>query len=305
MKQITVVSLSSGDPDLLNRLTLNALKTACPLILRTDHHPISAWLRQQKIAYRSFDSLYDQTEDFDTLHRVMAESLWQEAGDSGLVYGVPDPLSDGSVRQLFSCRPSPEDRVEILPGIGITDPYLSRCRGALRDPDWRTAAASSLFSADYDPNRPLLVTELDSEILAGEVKAFLESRMADEDTLLFFRDSDHAPREIPLYELDRQRTYDHRSALLIPARSPEDRSRFTLSDLEQKTDQQLARFLRRSDAGPEEDAWPDDPDEAADALAETLLKVVRRACLARAMGDFDLRDVLTRAYRLTDRPPES
>ncbi|MBO7662591.1 MAG: hypothetical protein J6U01_04405 [Clostridia bacterium] len=304
MKQITVVSLSSGDPELLNGLTLNALKAARTLVLRTDHHPIAAWLRQQGIAFRSFDSLYDQTEDFDTLHRTMAETLWQEAGASGLVYGVPDPLSDGSVLCLLSCRPSPEDRVEILPGIGITEGYLNRCRGALQEPDRRVAAAFSLFTADYDPNRPLLITELDSEILAGEVKAFLESRMADEDTLLFFSDPDHPPREIPLYELDRQRTYDHRSALLIPARSPEDRSRFTLSDLERKADQQLALFLRRSDADPADEAGPEDPDEAADALAETLLKVVHRACLAKAMGEFDLRDVLTRAYRLAGRLPE-
>ena len=80
-KSLTVVSIGPGDPSWLNQSTLNAIRKASPLILRTDHHPLAAWLGEQKITYLSLDDLYDQSDDFDCMHIDMAERVWQLAAE--------------------------------------------------------------------------------------------------------------------------------------------------------------------------------------------------------------------------------
>ena len=75
ISSVTVVSLGSGDPDLLNAKTVKALRGSKSLFLRTGRHPAAAWLEQEQIPFSTLDHLYDASEDFDRLNDSIASFL--------------------------------------------------------------------------------------------------------------------------------------------------------------------------------------------------------------------------------------
>ena len=88
-----MVSIGPGDVSLLNQATIDTLRGASPLILRTDHHPMAAWLKDQDISYVSLDDLYESSDDFDCMNSAMADRVWHLAAEGKhAVYAVPDLL---------------------------------------------------------------------------------------------------------------------------------------------------------------------------------------------------------------------
>ena len=311
MSRITIVSLGPGDPDWLNQKTVQTLKHAKHLYLRTDHHEIKAWLEKNDISYHSFDSLYEEADSFDSLNHQIAKELWKAAEKENLVYAVTDALSDGSVDTLIADRPSEKDLIDIVPGISTADFILSHSRNQIAEGQIRTSTASSLADYEYDPEISLLITELNDEITAGSVKEYLGQYLDDEDRVLYFSNYDAKPKSIPLFELDRQKKMDHLSGILIPGRNMMDRERYTLHDLEKIMDR-----LRDPQHGcpwdrkqtPEslkpyiiEEAWETigaiddkDPDELASELGDLLFQIIFQSSIGKSKGDFDIRDVVSR-----------
>ena len=320
---LTVVSVGPGSPSLMTLETADLLLKADRVFLRTDHHPAAAWLREHNRAFDSFDSLYDACEDFDLLYREMALRLLRELDQGSLVYAVPDPLSDCSVDQLFALCPDPAGRLRVLPGVSAADEYLAAARSALRGSGVRVVSASALADSAFDPDQPLLITELDTAQKAGDVKIFLSDLLDDETPVWFLQGGDSgAPRclRIPLFGLDRQPRFDHRSALLIPGSPMDRRSRYTLRDLEK-----IMELLRAPDGCPwdriqthdslkpylVEEAWESvnaidagDMEHLADELGDVLLQIVFHASIGRSFDEFTLTDVISHISRkMIDRHP--
>lgn len=313
---ITVVSLGPGDPGLLTTQSADALRHARRLILRTDRHRAAAWLREQGVAYTSFDDYYDRYDDFDAMHRAMAEALWREAEKTHVTYAVIDAAHDASLRALRAILPA-EGRLEVLPGLSMAD----RCLAALPERfahggslriipavDWNTTAP--------DPSMPLLITELWNPALAGDVKLWLADLYDDEMPVAFFPGSaqlNRRPVVLPLAELDRQHTYDHTVCVYVPAAGLRERRRYCLADL-----LAIMRILRGPDGCPWdreqthetlrkyliEEAYEaagaideGDPDHLADELGDVLLQIVFHADIARDHGAFTISDVTTAVCR--------
>ena len=212
---IIVVSIGSGDPEQLNVKTVRALRESEKLVLRTGKHPLVSWLQENNISFSTLDSLYDECEDFDSLNLRIAEYLVSLAENARVVYAVPDALTDRSVAVLFSLK---TDRVSVsvIPGVSAYDRFLSASLSSLPDAAVTVVPAAELTEGfPYDPNRTLLVTELDNGILAGQVKLFLSELLEDEHQVILLREGGE-PLRIQLWQLDRQPGIDHRSAVLIP-----------------------------------------------------------------------------------------
>ena len=312
MPRITVVTLGPGDPDLLNQKTLRALESAPVLILRTDRHPLSSWLREKHIAFSSLDFLYESAEDFEDLLSKIAAHLWARAAEGPLVYAVPDALSDASLRRLLSEKPEGVS-VEVIPGAGYADVSVSGLFSLLPVSDLRCVSAGDLIlSSSVDPNIPLLVCELDQPALAGDVKVFLSDFYEDEHPVYVLTPSD-PPRALPLFELDRQPRYDHVTSLFIPSSSFLERDRFVLPDLlrimealrapsgcpwdSKQTHQSLRPYLS-------EEAWEaigaideEDPDHLSEELGDLLFQIVFHSSIARACGEFTVQDVISAISR--------
>lgn len=304
----TVVSLGSGDPDLLNARTVKALRGSKSLFLRTGRHPAAAWLEQEQIPFSTLDHLYDASEDFDRLNDSIASFLLGKAEKAPVVYAVPDASTDLSVRALIRQSPDP-DAVEVVPGVGAFDLYTSASLKYLPDAPLVVSSATDLLSGGYaDPNQSLLITELNDAILAGEVKILLSSVLEDEHEIVLLP-GDGRPVTLPLFELDRQKGIDHRTAVLVPGSGFLSRGRFVLRDLAA-----LMERLRAPDGCPwdrmqtheslrpylVEEAWEcvaaidqDDPDHLCEELGDLLFQVIFHSSVGSACGEFTLADVIT------------
>lgn len=306
--KLTIISIGPGDPALLNQATMEQLQTAAPLILRTDHHPLVSWLNEQQIPYTSLDDIYHQTDDFNSLNARIAEQVWQlAAGAKHPVYAVPDLMTDRTVDSVFACSSSSGD-VTVVPGFSYADFYLSRIRNNMHAGSVRIVSATELLTSFYDPSGSVLITEIDQAPLAGDLKIFLSSRLDDETDTWLLRESGR-PRKLPLYELDRLKSYNHMTALFLPAVDFLHRSRFTMRDLEE-----IMERLRAPDGCPwdkiqtheslqpymVEEAWESviamdegDPDHMADELGDLLFQIVFHASIGKAFDEFTMDDVIS------------
>ena len=308
-RSLTVVSIGPGDVSLLNQATVDTLRGASLLILRTDHHPMAAWLKDQDISYVSLDDLYESSDDFDCMNSAMADRVWQLAAEGKhAVYAVPDLLTDRSVDELFRHIPESCSEPEIIPGFSYADFYLARCRGLISSGNIRIVSASEFLSSFYDPEQSLLITEVDGAITAGDVKAHLSS-LFDEESSVWLIQAAGRPVSLPLYELDRKKKYDHMTAVLVPGSDFLHHCRNTIHDL-----LNIMERLRAPDGCPwdsiqtheslrpymVEEAWEavnaiddNDPDHLADELGDLLFQIVFHASVGKSFGEFDFVDVVT------------
>ncbi len=306
--KITVLSVGYGDASLFGKATEDALTSARQLVLRTEKNAVSIWLESRGIPFTSLDSLYETAEDFDSLCESIASLLWEKAEKAPLTYAVTDALTDGSVASLLRAKPD-NGAVEILPGTGLADLYLPAFRSELPEADLRIVSAERFLRTRWDPDGSLLVTEVDNALMAGEIKLRLSERLPDGFELVFMRD-ETAKKRIPLYELDRQREYDHRTALFIPACPAENRGGYTPDDL----DYALRLFLGTT-KGAQQDAGPslaeaakrcdtavetNDAEALKEALGDLLLRCMARADAAEEYDEFtknEMMDSLIRRIR--------
>ena len=313
MKQIiTVVPLGPGDVSMLTLQSAELLCGGSTVILRTDRHPVSDWLRKKKIPFSSLDSYYDRYEDFDEMHAAMASFLWTEAEKGALILGVMNPEMDGAVSALKKTVPD-GGSLRILPGVITSDTCLSALPEDFRSSTGLlTCSATDFIGMSYHPAIPIMIPELNSPLLASDVKIHLSELYPDEQDVLFFPPSESAFREfkiIPLYQLDAQSAYDHTAAVYVPGVDYLHRDRHTFDDLAE-----IMRRLRAPDGCPwdrkqthetlrpymVEEAWEtvnaideQDPDHLAEELGDVLFQVFFHASLGEGFDEFTMTDILS------------
>ena len=304
---ITVISLGPGDPDLLNMKTIRVLKCAELLILLTERHAVADWLKSEHVPFETLDFLYESSDDFDQFHQAAFHYIINKAEICSVVFAVPDACSDRTVRMLVQSA-SDHLTVSVVPGTGYHDVFLSDALGHFNGSDLRVATAYDFLSESYNPNLPLLLLEIDNEILAGQLKVHLSSLQDDEFQILFLR-AGTPPAMIPLYALDRQSLYDHQTAALIPPADYMHRKRFVLEDLirimeklsspdgcpwdSRQTHLTLRPYLA-------EEAWEciacidqNDMDHLSEELGDLLLQIVFHSCIGKKYDEFTMDDVIS------------
>lgn len=308
MQRLTIVTLGTGGEAFLTRGVERALKEARRVVLRTQRHPMAAFLRGEGIAFDTLDSLYDECEDFDTFNRAAAVKLLSLCEDGPVCYAVSDAAFDSTVSTLQRLKPRGAD-VLVLPGVSHADRCLAMLETA--SSSVRLYAASEFLDARVSPEEPLLLMELHSRECAGECKLKLMALLPEETTVFFLsgdaETGELQKREVALYELDRQPVYDHLTAAYVPAVPMEQRTRYDMDDLVH-----VMKRLRAPDGCPwdkeqtYESILPSlleesyeyiqavrdgDIDHMYDELGDVLLQVVFHAEIARQHGDFDITDV--------------
>lgn len=311
MKHITVVPLGPGAPEFLTLGALEVLSKASTVILRTGRHRACEELLKRGIAYATLDHLYEEADDFDALNKRAAKELWEAAAQGPVAYGVADPTSDETVRELQNGA-GPQKKVEVLSGVPLYAPCLCALPGIPESQGLRILPAASCGEAALIPSEPLLITELNSRLLTGDVKCWLLSLHDPEGEVFFFPPGETArrtARKIPLSDLDRQKAYDHTSAVYVPAAPLLARKRHDFFDLlhvmqklrapdgcpwdKEQTHQTLRPYLLEEAYEAVAAIDEGDMDHVADELGDVLLQVVFHAEVARQHGEFDIRDVTT------------
>ena len=222
MKTITIAPLST--PETLTRAAWNAVASADRLYLQTAAHPGAKPVLDAGLSFESMDDLYETAEDFDALNERIAMRL-VSGGDC--VYAV---MGDGCFAQLPVIEKAAKNhgfRVKVLPGVSYAKAAFPETQDAL-------LCTARTLPKRLDPSVALLIQELDSPIIAGEVKLAL-SEVWPEDwpvTLASMQaDGHYARRTFPLLELDRRRTLFAGSVLYVGPASFEQRTRYGYPDL--------------------------------------------------------------------------
>ncbi|MDD3336369.1 MAG: nucleoside triphosphate pyrophosphohydrolase [Eubacteriales bacterium] len=321
MAEITVVTLGTGDERYLTRETERVLKQARKVILRTERHPISAFLRSEGISFVSLDQLYEKCEDFDAFNQAAAVTLLTELKEGSFCYGVSDPAFDSSIFTLQRLKPR-EAKIVVLPGVGVADQCLAMA--GRRNADVRVFAAAEYVEARVSPEEPLLLCELHSRECASDCKLKLMTLMPEEMTIQLITGDEKTGvlscAEISLLELDRQKQYDHLTAVYVPAAPLTARTRFDMDDLvhvmnrlrapdgcpwdKEQTYESLLTNLLEESYEYIQAVRDGDVDHMYDELGDVLLQVVFHAEIARQHGDFDILDVTTAiCQKMIERHP--
>ena len=307
MKSITVVSLGPGSRDHLTLGTIEALKKAEKVILRTRVRCDAAdYLAEIGVCFETLDFLHEECEDFEELKQRAAEKVVEAAQEHAVCYAVFDASADETVAALRE-----KAEITVLPGVPLCAPFLAAAP-AQEKTEIQTASSLSVTSTQ----NPLLILECNSKILMGECKLQLLDWYDPDQPVLFFPPSDQPVRtyvEIPLADLDRQKKYDHTCAALLLPLPLVQRKRFDFYDLvrvmailrgengcpwdKEQDHETLRKYLieeaYETAAAIDEGDW----DHVADELGDVLLQVVFQANIGHQLGTFELSDVTTHICR--------
>ena len=321
MHPITVVTLGTGDELFLTRAVEKTLHQAKQVVLRTRRHPMANFLRGQGVAFTSLDSLYEECEDFDVLNQAVAVKLLSLCRESPVCYAVSDAAFDTSVAALQRLKPR-DAQVTVMPGVSQAQRCLALVEGDTSG--LRVYTATEFLLSRISPRENLLLLEMHSRECAGDCKLKLMEMMPEEMNVFFFTGSEKTGqlscKAAALYELDRQKRYDHLTASYVPAVPMLQRSRFDMDDLthimqtlrspegcpwdREQTYESLLPSLLEESYEYIQTVREGDVDHMVDELGDVLFQVAFHAEIARQHGDFTIDDVTTAiCEKMIDRHP--
>lgn len=263
--------------------------------------------------WMSCDDLYECCADFDELNAAVAKRLADLCERGSVAFCMPGtPLGKAMTCEIVKECKARGIPFAILPGTGYADAALAAAGCCFETPAVSLDAIAA-EGARIDPEKPLVVCEIDSPLLAGTVKlALLEYYPPEwEITLAVAEKNSYRCVRIPLFELDRQRA-DSFSAATCAILPP-----LTFLDMERRgVDQveELVKLLRGPGGCPWdaeqtiqslrptvlEEAYEvaeaidnDDDTSLCEELGDLLLQVVFLCVMAEEQGRFTLRDAAT------------
>ncbi len=324
----SIIILGLG-PGRLADLTLEAREVLAQaaahsqaVYFRTVVHPTVEPLKSElpNLRIESFDRLYDESPQWETLYQQIAEEVCMLATQQPIIYAVPGhPLfGESSVQNVLRLARERGLHTRIVAGLSFLEPV---CTALELDPlasGTQIIDATLLASLQTDeiagkliPTLPLLVGQVYNRRLASAVKLALGECYPDEWPVKLVRTvgvyAEQATVEMPLYELDRNNLPDHLSTLYVPPideltayRLPET-LRYIITRLRrdpdgcpwdrQQTHQSLTRYVIEETYEVVEALEENDREKLAEELGDLLLQVYLHAEIARQEGDFTLGDV--------------
>lgn len=341
---ITILGLGPGS---IHDLTIQARDTLAlaeqtqqTVYFRTLIHPTVDALRQlmPNLAIRSFDSLYDESDNWESLYTHIADNVCTLAQQQPIIYAVPGhPLiGESSVQLVLQHAKTRNLSTAIIAGLSFLEPVCTLLNLDPFDAGIQIIDATNLAAQRNDeiagkliPTTPLLVTQVYNRRLASQVKLVLSECYPDEWPIRLVRaagiqlngsEESEVVLDMPLYELDRNNYANHLCTLyvppvdvLTPLRLPETLRYITMRlrrepdgcpwDRKQ-THQSLTRYALEEAYEVVEAIEENDMEHLAEELGDLLLQVYLHAEIARQEGNFSLGDVYENVNaKLTRRHP--
>ena len=223
MATITVVGLGPGRAGLITRESWELMEKAERLVLRTRIHPTVEALENAGMDFSTYDGFYDEAKDFETLYQKIAADLLERAAAEGdIVYAVPgSPLvAERTVVLLRELGRDSTVTVDIRPGMSFVEVMYTRL--GIDPIDGLTILdAEDVETLKEMPAQSLVITQVYNQQIASDTKLMLMDLYPDEYEVTYIHNlalPDESIRQIPLYELDRQKDVDHLTSLFIRAK---------------------------------------------------------------------------------------
>lgn len=221
MSKIVIIGLGPGNPQ---KLTLEAqrwLLAGYPVFFRTVKHPSARHYAAKCYECYSFDRLYNQRSNFDSVYKTIASRLIKAAEKNGIVcYVVPGhPLvGEATVEQLRRICPPAGIKLKIVDGLSFLEPLLKCLRIDLLD-GVTILDALALDRLKEPCKNHLILAQVYSRVLASRVKLALMEYYPHDYPVRIIR-SAGLPGQVSgrtvLYALDREDNFDHLTTIYLP-----------------------------------------------------------------------------------------
>lgn len=226
MHPITIIGLGAGDLEQLSVGTYRKLKKASSIIARTDQHPVIAELREEGISIESFDTIYEQHNDFQSVYEEIVERLLMMSQEQTVTYAVPGhPLvAEQTVQLLIEKEQQGLVTLNIEGGNSFLDPIFA----ALRiDPieGFQLLDGTDMSRDDVQMTQHILIGQVYDAFVASEVKLSLMDKYPYDHPVTIVTAAGSANEQlttIPLFELDRETEINNLTTVYIPPVSARD-----------------------------------------------------------------------------------
>ncbi len=311
LNTITIVGLGPGAIDDLSYKAWHTLKQASIVYLRTAHHACVSCLPRTDTAYHSFDDLYEQSDDFESVYTAIVEQLLAAARSSDVVYAVPgDPfVGESTTRHISTAAKEQNIQVEIVHGISFIEPMLKiagiDALDGLQILDG--LGIVTMHHPPINPDLPAFVGQIYNHEVASNVKLTLMNQYPDEFEVMLIHaaSTDEVQIErLPLYEIDLSNTINHMTSLYLPAMegmNSFERFQEIIAHLrapegcpwdQKQTHESLRQYLLEETYEVLETIETGNIGELAGELGDLMLQVVLHTQIAIDDGEFYMTDVL-------------
>ncbi|MEG0093977.1 MAG: SAM-dependent methyltransferase [Erysipelotrichaceae bacterium] len=215
---LKIVGLGAGDISQLPIGVGELLKEDNEIYLRTDHHPMMNYFKENQIAYTSFDAIYEQYDTFEEVYQEIIKTLQTKAKDRDIIYAVPGHpcVAEYTVKILMK-----DKNVEVVGGQSFFDAMFASLKidpiDGLLVMDAQ-AIKTNLLSNEIN----LIIPQVYDQLSASNVKLDLMEVYPDEYQVCIVRaagSSDELMRWMPLFEIDHDFPVDNLTTLFVPALS--------------------------------------------------------------------------------------
>ena len=221
MHEITVIGLGVDEFD-LPCVCEKIIDEHAVVVARTGETLSVKLLIKKFPKIKTLDEIYLKSRNFDTLNANLGKEILSLAKDFPVCYLVDGSASeDNSVKYILKRNKN----VKVISGVSHAVKCLERVKAC--EPSFTTVSAYEIESASL--SAPLVVTAIDSVILASDVKLKLSERFGEEIDIVV--SSNEFVNKIKLYELDRIKKFDYSTCLYLPSVSLTEKKRYDFNDL--------------------------------------------------------------------------
>ncbi len=312
MAKITVVGLGAGELDQLPLGVYKLLKGERPLYLRTKEHPVIKQLEEEGLKYTSFDSFYEQYDNFHDVYVKIVEYLVKEAEKQDIVYAVPGHpmVAEKTVQLLLQEEKNGNVDIEFSGGQSFLDALFQAVE---IDPveGFQLLDGTSLDRNEIRLTQHIIITQVYDRFVASGVKLELMEVLPDTYDIYIVSNagtSRETVKKVPLYMLDRDFTTDNLTSVYVPPIKQEellyrqfDYFRKVVATLRgpegcpwdrEQTHESLKKFLIEETYELIEAIDEKDDEHIVEELGDVLLQVMLHSQIGEDEGFFSIDDVI-------------
>jgi len=227
MAGITILGLGPGNPSQVTREAWEVINNTDEIWVRTRQHPTVSSM-PETVNIESFDDLYETSESFENVYSSIVSKVLELAErEKGVIYAVPgDPfVAEATAPEIVRQARVKGFKARIINGLSFLEPAFSAL-GLDPFPQLTLMDAlelSQLHVPSFPVDKPVLVAQIYSMLVAAEVKTTLNTIYPDDHQVTLVHSagtSEEVVEVLPLFEIDRSQLIGLRSILYIPPLEP-------------------------------------------------------------------------------------
>ena len=308
---ITLLGLGPGDPSQVTREAWSILEAASEVYLRTSQHPVVDDL-PKGLKQNSFDYLYDKKENVEQVYlQIIEEIIDLGRAPEGVIYAVPGHpfVAEATAPEIYRQAKAEGIPVRVVQGLSFIEPTLSSINVDLLPMSTVTDALELLSQHHplFPVSAPALIAQLESKLVAGEVKNVLMAAYPDEHPVMLIHAAgtvNEQVEELALYEIDRSEQFSALTSLYLPPlpeRSSFEEFQNLIAHLRspegcpwdrEQTHQSLRRNLLEECYEVLEALDAEDSEALKEEFGDLLVQIVLHAQIATEAGEFRMADIV-------------